>query len=887
MLRGLDQQIEKREDGGLYFMDIIWVPLVGDVKTMIMDEAYAMRYSIHPRSDKMYYDLSDRSWWPGVKKDIATYVNIVEGIGNTARYEYNVSPLNGWTNWDTHLPPAEFSYNNSYHSSIRCASFEALYERKCMSPERLKAAGDRQKSYAYNKRKPLEFEVGDKVLLKVSPCKGAIRFRRKGKLASRYVRLFGILERLGPVAYRLRFLQELSSVHNTFHVSNMKNCLADANMHVPLEEIKVDKTLRFVKEPKEIMDREVKKLKHSRIQIVKVHWNSKRGPEFTWEREGYMKAKYLIFLPIVLMEVLVKFQDKNSLRKGDCDNRDLARHCMMLWLMRVLCGSLDRRGTPTMFCVVLWIGGVKLDELVGVLKNKAKLVARGYRQEEGIDFEESFAPVARLEAIRIFIAYVAYKNMTVFQMDVKTAFLNGILREEVYVSKPDGFLQVEEGYLRVKAGSTGLDSCIALTTYANADHANCQDTRRRKKYIWQYTALGVDFLQLACLKSLNCMKPKHKLQLKHSHQEQRQLVACDEGWVLAADKIKISKTNMRIDPSQTQKKNLTMSSSTSSRTQLATTPFLSPLMFQRYTCSSSAIINKYLSGKTSSIDRLRKSRIEIVWGMFHKKNVDFVKLIWEDFQYQIDFRQSKLKRRENMPYLRFTKLIINHFLSQHKSLAKLNHLYNNTIKNYRVLNRLKFVRTGEDFQEYGRAITDMMLTKEIKQSKTYQTFLSLSTGLIPPKKTIGKYMRLTEAEEEESTRRVHATHERLVTVSDESEPEPPRRPTRYRRPSSVLNHDDVDKEMKDAEDDETGKDNEEINDAEKTEETKGDHEQAGKLPPTSSSLSISSSFGHQFLNLSYDISLIGTVKDFAEVEIISFGYSNPIRNSSDLGSYST
>nr|GEV18917.1 hypothetical protein [Tanacetum cinerariifolium] len=286
--------------------------------------------------------------------------------------------------------------------------------------------------------------------------------------------------------------------------------------------------------------------------------------------------------------------------------------------------------------------------------------------------------------------------------------------------------------------------------------------------------------------------------------------------------------------------------------------------------------------KLSSI--LRKSRIEIVEGMFHKKNVDFVELIWEDFQYQIDFRQSKLKRCENMPYLRFTKLIINHFLSQHKSLAKLNHLYSNTIKDYSVLNRLKFVRMGEDFQEYGRAITDMMLTEEIKQSKTYQTFLSLSTGLIPPKKTIGKYMRLTEAEEEESTMRVHATHERLVTVSDESEPEPPRRPTRSRRPSS---HDDVDKEMKDAEDDETRKDNEEINDAEKTEETKGDHEQAGKLPPTSSSLSISSSFGHKFLNLSYDISLIGTVKDFVEVEIIPFRYSNPTRNSSDSCSYST
>ncbi|GJT84062.1 hypothetical protein Tco_1058404 [Tanacetum coccineum] len=135
--------------------------------------------------------------------------------------------------------------------------------------ERLKAARDRQKSYAYNRKKPLEFEVGDQVLLKM-PWKGVVRFGKKGKLASRYVGPFEILERIGLVAYRLRLPQELSSVHDTFHVSNLKKCLADANLHVPLGEVKIDKTLHFVEEPVEIMDREVKKLKHSRIPIVKV-----------------------------------------------------------------------------------------------------------------------------------------------------------------------------------------------------------------------------------------------------------------------------------------------------------------------------------------------------------------------------------------------------------------------------------------------------------------------------------------------------------------------------------------------------------------------------------------------------------------------------------------
>ncbi|GJT15034.1 putative reverse transcriptase domain-containing protein [Tanacetum coccineum] len=201
-------------------------------------------------------------------------------------------------NWDVHLPLAEFSYNNSYHSSIRCALFEALHGRKYRSPvlwaeikessliglelvqdmtdkvvlikEKLKATRDRQKSYADNRRKPLEFEVGDQVLLKVLPWKGVMRLGKKGKLAPRYVGPFEILERIGPVAYRLRLPIELSEVHDTFHVSNLKKCLADATLHVPLDEIKIDKTLHFVEEPLEIMDREVKTLKRRRFRLLRI-----------------------------------------------------------------------------------------------------------------------------------------------------------------------------------------------------------------------------------------------------------------------------------------------------------------------------------------------------------------------------------------------------------------------------------------------------------------------------------------------------------------------------------------------------------------------------------------------------------------------------------------
>ncbi|GKE76381.1 hypothetical protein Tco_1542501 [Tanacetum coccineum] len=167
-----------------------------------------------------------------------------------------------------------------------------MTDKVVLVKEKPKAVRDRQKSYVDYRRKPLEFEVRDHVLLKVTPWKGVVHFGKNGKLAPRYVGPFEILERIGLVDYRLRLPEELYSVHDTFHVSNLKKCLADANLHVPLNEIKVDKTFRFVKEPIEIMDREIRKLKHRKVVLVKVRWNSKRGPEFTWEHEYQMRIKY-------------------------------------------------------------------------------------------------------------------------------------------------------------------------------------------------------------------------------------------------------------------------------------------------------------------------------------------------------------------------------------------------------------------------------------------------------------------------------------------------------------------------------------------------------------------------------------------------------------------
>ncbi|GJZ57609.1 putative reverse transcriptase domain-containing protein [Tanacetum coccineum] len=325
-LFSLDEMIEQRSDGTLYYLDRIWVPLKGeegiamyfvtklhktssghDTIWVIVDQLTKSAYFLPMREDykmdrlaRLYLNeivarhgvpiliISDRDicftsrFWQSMQEALGTRLDMStayhpqtdgqsERTIQTLEYMLRACVLDFRGSWDVHLPLVEFSYNNSYHSSVRCASFEALYGRKCRSPILWAEVGEdvfrfvrtSQKSYADKRRKPLEFSVGDY-----------------------------IIEKVGPVAYRLDVPKELNGVHDTFHVSNLKKCLADPTLQVPLDEIRVDAKLNFIEEPVEILEREFKKLKRSRIVIVKVRWNSKRGPEFTWEREDQIKLKY-------------------------------------------------------------------------------------------------------------------------------------------------------------------------------------------------------------------------------------------------------------------------------------------------------------------------------------------------------------------------------------------------------------------------------------------------------------------------------------------------------------------------------------------------------------------------------------------------------------------
>ncbi|GJR45686.1 putative reverse transcriptase domain-containing protein [Tanacetum coccineum] len=222
------EKLEPRADGTLCLNGRSWLTCYGDLRTVIMHESHKSKYSIHPGSEKMYQDKKKLYWWPNMKANITTYVS----------------------------------------KCLTCAKVKAEHQR------------------------PSGLLVGDKVMLKVSPWKGVVRFGKHGKLNPRYVGPFKVLEKVGSVAYKLELPQELSRVHNTFHVSNLKKYYADEPLVVPLDGLHFDDKLQFVEEHVEIMDCEVKWLRRSLVPIFKVRWNSRRGPDFMWERKDQFRKKY-------------------------------------------------------------------------------------------------------------------------------------------------------------------------------------------------------------------------------------------------------------------------------------------------------------------------------------------------------------------------------------------------------------------------------------------------------------------------------------------------------------------------------------------------------------------------------------------------------------------
>ncbi|GKC48469.1 putative reverse transcriptase domain-containing protein [Tanacetum coccineum] len=328
------ERLEPRADGTLCLHGRSWLPCYGDLRSVIMHESHKSKYSIHPGSEKMYQDVKKLYWWPNMKADIAAYVSKfltfsrvkanTKGHQDLARHGIPASIIcdhdgrftsNFWKSfqkalgtdismstvyhpeidgqsestiqtledmlracmidfgkgWVKHLPMAEFSYNNIGEAQLSGSELiQETMEKIILIKQRMQAAQDRQKSYADRKQEPMEFEVRDKVTLKVSPWKGVVRFDKWGKLNPRYVRPFRVLAKVGKVSYKLELPQELSRVHHTFHVSNLKKCYANEPLVMPLEEIHVDDKLQFVEEPVEIMEWEIKRLKRSRIPLVKV-----------------------------------------------------------------------------------------------------------------------------------------------------------------------------------------------------------------------------------------------------------------------------------------------------------------------------------------------------------------------------------------------------------------------------------------------------------------------------------------------------------------------------------------------------------------------------------------------------------------------------------------
>ncbi|XP_073057205.1 uncharacterized protein [Primulina eburnea] len=287
-------------DGVITFQGRICVPVGDAIRRYVLTEAHTAPYSVHPGGTKMYQDLRRLYWWPIIKKDIASFISECLTCQQ--------------------LPLVECTYNNSYQSSIGMAPYEALYGRKCRSPlywdevgerkmlgpelvqqmvdvvalirQRMKTAQSRQTSYANVRRRPLEFNVGDHVFVKIAPLKGVMRFGKKGKLSPRYIGPFEVLDRIGERAYRLALPPDLDRVHNVFHVSMLRKYLSNPSHVLRHEALDLLTNLSYEEMLVQIIDRKVKVLRNKEIGFVKVLWRNHVIEEATWEPEEEMRQRY-------------------------------------------------------------------------------------------------------------------------------------------------------------------------------------------------------------------------------------------------------------------------------------------------------------------------------------------------------------------------------------------------------------------------------------------------------------------------------------------------------------------------------------------------------------------------------------------------------------------
>ncbi|GKA89736.1 putative reverse transcriptase domain-containing protein, partial [Tanacetum coccineum] len=320
-----EQKLEPRADGTLCLNGRSWLPCYGDLRTVIMHESHKSKYSIHPGSDKMYQDIKKLYWWPNMKADIATYVNKCLTCAKVKAEHQRpsgllVQPKIPEWKWDnitmdfvTKLPKTSQGYDTIWvivdrltKSAIFTPMRETdpldklarLYLKEVVTRHGIPVSiiCDRDPRFASNFWRSLQNALGTNLDMST-----AYHPQTDGQSERTIQTLEDMLracaidfgkERVEKVAYKLELPEELSRVHNTFHVSNLKKCHADEPLAVPLDGLNLDDKLHFVEEPVEIVGREVKRLKRSRIPLVKVRWNSKRGPEFTWEREDQFKKKY-------------------------------------------------------------------------------------------------------------------------------------------------------------------------------------------------------------------------------------------------------------------------------------------------------------------------------------------------------------------------------------------------------------------------------------------------------------------------------------------------------------------------------------------------------------------------------------------------------------------